>query len=672
MSAMQNMRWKARLLLPIRHQVMPAACPFHVGKPLMFELISDQGLLRLPLCGFHGGVVRFTFDHLSVASDQLDWKGTTTHGIASRDGIEFHIHTDSQGIRVLVRNTDSKPVRLKEITIEFAPDRLAAAPSAHDYMEYIHAAEFEQTCGTKRVGLPNRWMSAGVSSHMVYVLYHRTNRQAWLWSTLPPHAGDYVSFRALHEAPHLQGRFGIMIRCEIMATVLPGKDAATSTIQCRSGSDPLTLLNDVGKQWLGARSSPLKDTRLGWNSWDYFAGAVTSADVLQNAAMVRNVLAIKTPDIVIDDGWQMRWGSWIPNDNFAEGLDWLCHQIVRDGGIPGIWTAPLMVNCFSHLYQDHPDWFVRDGRGDIVNLRVSNGNCAVLDITHAQVRQLIREIFTRLKSHGFRTFKVDFTQMILKGDRFSDSTVPRGQLLRMTFQTIREAIGQESYLLACGAPYESVTGIVDAVRITGDVAIFWSHVLRDLSCIASRWWMHRALWNNDPDFLVVRSPEHSPNHSLGRQRHFKPADLGDWWWSGRQFNAREARTYAFLVLLSAGDILLSDHLPLLNDTGIEILRKVVNHRLSRAAVPLDLFDSHEGLPSVWLADEPTFQLIGLFNWEEDPRDFRLDLAQMGIPLPAQASSLWDNRPIPIDGASVQIRLEPRDCLGLYIPRAKPR
>ena len=116
--------------------------------------------------------------------------------------------------------------------------------------------------------------------------------------------------------------------------------------------------------------------------------------------------------------------------------------------------------------------------------------------------------------------------------------------------------------------------------------------------------------------------------------------------------------------------MLGDHLPALNESGRQWIRRVINNRLTKPAIPLDLFNSHEGLPSLWLADEPGHWLVGLFNWEEDPSQVNLDWAQLGIHNIKQIHSFWDDRSIEIEDGIVHVSLEPRSCLGLYISKEK--
>jgi hypothetical protein len=216
-----------------------------------------------------------------------------------------------------------------------------------------------------------------------------------------------------------------------------------------------------------------------------------------------------------------------------------------------------------------------------------------------------------------------------------------------------------------------VTGLVDGSRITGDIHNHWTHVLMNASGVATRWWMHRNLWNNDPDFLIVRTPDNCPTVPLNRERPWKPFEYGQTWVSGREMNDTEVQAYAQLVLMSAGDVMLSDHLPALTESGRSIIRTVLQHRLTRPAVPLDLFHGHGHLPSVWLAEEPGHWMLGLFNWEEDPESRMVDLAKLGISPFGQIQNIWDQRTLCATDGRISVNLPPRSGLAFRIDK-QPR
>jgi len=211
-----------------------------------------------------------------------------------------------------------------------------------------------------------------------------------------------------------------------------------------------------------------------------------------------------------------------------------------------------------------------------------------------------------------------------------------------------------------------VLGVVDAVRTTGDIHNFWAHVLANAASMAARWWTHRKLWNVDPDFLIVRTPETTDDKQLNRTLSVKPFSYRDYWVAGRELNINEARAYALLVYLSAGDVILGDDLAKLNAQGVDILRKVLDRRLEDAAVPLDMFDHHGGLPALWMAEEEDWHFLGVFNWEEEYLEFHVDLKELGIGDCRDIELLWSGKKLQPESGLMTVRLAPRSCEGLRI------
>ncbi|MCX6993670.1 MAG: alpha-galactosidase [Kiritimatiellaeota bacterium] len=635
----------------------------------MFVFQAETGMLSCQDTFLTRGRILFSMGNAIMDSTRLKWRKTEADVFcAETAGCLFRVRTMEGRLVLEAENLGSEPVQVKEITIRFSPSELEFPLSAADYLEYIHGFNFGLKSGVKKVGLANRRMEYNPESSMVYVLRNIASGAALLFSTLPPHQGDYVYFKALHDQPHGEGLFGVEIRSDQRRLLRPGDRAVVSTLQCLAGENPMDLLDRLGQEWAHMLKRTCKPRKIGWNSWDYFAGAVTAEDIHANHRLARKRWDDKKLQVVIDEGWEPRWGVWQANWKFPEGLEGFCKRVRAEGGAPGIWTAPLLVNEYTDIYRKHPDWFGRDEHGLIVSTLYSYGPMAYLDVTRPEAAEWLYENFLRLKRAGFEYFKVDFTAEILKCTSFHDKTVPRGQIIRQAFETIRRAIGEDAYLLACGAPFESVTGVADASRVCGDIHNFWSHVLQNMPEIAARCWMDGRLWNNAPDFLIVRTPELSTHRQLNREFRPKPFAVG--WLCGREFNREEAKTYALLVYLAGGDLFLGDDLTTLNEEGLRILDRIVKARpLSRAAVPVDLFAGHDRYPGIWVAEETDRWFVGVFNWEEDAAAREVDLSALGIQSFWSIHSFWDERQLAAENGKLSLHLAPRSGVGLEIRKA---
>lgn len=634
----------------------------------VFVFEARKGILNFAGTPFVGGRITYEFEHAKAVSDKLRWKNNGRSCAAEMNRIVVALLVGGNTIRFAVDNKSAASVFLKAISVSFSPADMPRAPESRDYLEYVHPADLAAVPGVKRVGLKDPFLPHNPESGFVYALKEIERSRAFIFSVLPPHRGDYVSFRAMHGSPHMEGRFGLQVSINVQAELKPGASFKSSTIQFREGTDPLSLLEELGEAWKRCLKYKSAARRFGWNSWDYYAGAVTSRDIYENQDAAAR-LSRKLKYFVIDEGYEPQWGVWEANNKFPEGLEKFCRRIRAKGGTPGIWTAPFLVNTYNPLYRNHPDWFARKPDGGVFIQSLSYGPVACLDVTRSDVRRHVFEIFRRLKRYGFEYFKVDFSQILLGCGRFADQTVPRGRIIRLGFETIRRAIGPRSYLLACGAPFESVTGIADAARTSGDIHNYWSHILPNARANFCRWWMNGSLWNNDPDFLIVRCRETTPDPRLNRNWGARPF-VPNGWTSGREMTYTEAETYALSIYLSAGDTMLGDNLATLNAKGRGLLRKVLEApSLSRPARPLDLFAGHDRMPSCLLAEEKDFWALGVFQWEENASSVSVRLGDIGVSGFQSVEQLFGEGRYELKDGTLALKMPPRSCRGFIIMKS---
>ena len=168
--------------------------------------------------------------------------------------------------------------------------------------------------------------------------------------------------------------------------------------------------------------------------------------------------------LVVDDGWEEAYGDWVPNSKFRGGFRSMADVLERRGQTLGVWTAPFLVSAASELAKRAPDeWFVLEsatGERVVDPRQVAFGPMHVLDASHPDVREHLRDTFRRLRAEGFGFFKIDF----LYAGAFSG--IPA---LRAGVEAIRDGVG-DAYLLASGAPLLPVSDLVDGSRIGPDTA----------------------------------------------------------------------------------------------------------------------------------------------------------------------------------------------------------
>ena len=167
---------------------------------------------------------------------------------------------------------------------------------------------------------------------------------------------------------------------------------------------------------------------------------------------------------------------------------------------------------------------------------------------------------------GFPYLKLDFTFSPSVDGGYADPTAHPGRAGAGRVRRHPPGGGDDAFLLGCGVPLANVVGLVDANRIGPDVAPVWSLDPGDemvagylgiqpatahaFTNTLTRSFMHRRLWLNDPDCLMLRTE-----------------DTG--------LTPAAARTWAHAVGVSGGMALVSDDLALLGADARALLDEVV-------------------------------------------------------------------------------------------------
>jgi alpha-galactosidase len=115
---------------------------------------------------------------------------------------------------------------------------------------------------------------------------------------------------------------------------------------------------------------------------------------------------------------------------------------------------------------------------------------------------------------GIEFYKIDFVYAGALTGRRADPAVDGVPAYRRGLGMIRDAIGVDAYLLACGAPILPSVGLVDAMRVSPDTAPHYEPDGGDMSQPSQRAaaltgrgraWQHGRFWVNDPDCLLARA-----------------------------------------------------------------------------------------------------------------------------------------------------------------------
>jgi hypothetical protein len=398
-----------------------------------------------------------------------------------------------------------------------------------------------------------------------------------------------------------------------------------------ANADPFKLLDDYG-DYMAKFARPSCAPQTGWNSWDYYGAAVSMNSVRDEMAAINtSFLKDKLKYIVLDFGWEQAWGEWNPNSRFPSEYLSIAQEIESAGFVPGIWVAPLQAHIFSLLGRHQQDMLLKSPAGSPITV----DQHALLDFTLSEVQDILGKWFTGMREAGFRLFKLDYIykSYLDAVELYYDNTRGKAGFVRKGLEIIRDAVGDDSHIINCGAPVESALGIADSSRMTTDIHTFWGHIKNNARQLSAKLWQNDKLWRIDPDFAVIRSSETTddpfPNYIYKKRPLL---DGQSYWMAGPEATYSELLVWLTQVYLSAGNLFLSDSLKQLNKKGFDTLIKLFPP-LEESARPLDMFVNP--IPRFWYAKSGN--LLGVFNWEDQETPI---IIPAGIHLPSQGIDVW--------------------------------
>jgi alpha-galactosidase len=355
------------------------------------------------------------------------------------------------------------------------------------------------------------------------------------------------------------------------ATLRSGERRVLHPLVIEQHDDPSVLLerwaDRTGRAERARVDSPFLS---GWCSWYHYFEHVTERDIFANLA-----LADDWPFDVfqVDDGFQRAIGDWLhTNDRFPSGVEGVANAIRASGRTAGLWIAPFLAAPDSDVATAHPEWLVRapEGESPAIGMYhdVWGGVMWQLDTTNPEVVDHLAVTAAALVDAGYRYLKLDFTFSASMPGRFADPTRTPAERVRAGYDAIRRGAGDDVFILGCGAPLGAVVGSVDGMRIGADVAPWWdapadaerqpayeettAATKHAYVNTCTRSFMHRRLWSNDPDCIMLRNRE-------------------------TRLSRESAARWAETVGASGGLVVVSDDLSLIDADGRRLLDEVLVH-----------------------------------------------------------------------------------------------
>ena len=293
------------------------------------------------------------------------------------------------------------------------------------------------------------------------------------------------------------GRLQVVVDTEGLE-IRPGQNWQLEEFTFMKAPDREASLEALGRR-IAANHPPLRfrTPPTGWCSWYCFGPRVTAQQVLDSLDFIaRQAPGLKY--IQIDDGYQPAMGDWLETGAaFGGNVQGVLKQIRERGFEPAIWVAPFIAEEKSHLFQQHPDWFVKDAEGKPLRSdRVTFGGWRrgpwyAVDGTHAEARKHLEMVFRTMRHEwGCTYFKLDANFWgAMHGGRFYDANATRIEAYRRGMQAIIRGAG-DGFILGCNHPIWPSFGLIHGSRSSNDIKRTWERVATTARQNLSRNWQN--------------------------------------------------------------------------------------------------------------------------------------------------------------------------------------
>ena len=176
----------------------------------------------------------------------------------------------------------------------------------------------------------------------------------------------------------------------------------------------------------------------------------------------------------IDDGYESKVGDWLTVDpvKFPNGLEPIVKEIKNKDLLAGLWLAPFAAQTDSELVKNHPDWIVKDAKGEMIFCGSNWGGFYALDVENKEVQKYVKSCFAKYNEMGFDLYKLDFLYAAAVKP-ITNKT--RAQLMAQVVKLINEAT-EGKLILGCGVPLGSAFGKFAYCRIGPDVSLEFDDV----------------------------------------------------------------------------------------------------------------------------------------------------------------------------------------------------
>ena len=442
--------------------------------------------------------------------------------------------------------------------------------------------------------------------------------------------------------------------------------------------------------------SYFKTAPMVWSSWTSYYEAVREEDVVRNADwLAANLKPYGFEYVQLDDGYDRgKKGehSWIENwdkQQFPHGPEWLASYIKNKGLRPGIWLVP---NSYANATEAHPDWYLRDKRGNFLLDYVT----PALDSTNPAVMDHLRRLFRTLGGWGFEYYKFDGEHALpryappVDRTKLYDTKVDSLVNYRERLKVIRDTIGPKAFIEGCpaGTPLNGI-GFFNSYFIGHDLYNNWQGMYALFSSITENAFLNHIVvyvmpgegLELGPPATVEETARKRPPVVVETERSREDP------MTGFGTTLAEARTLVSYVSLTGVAYPLASVMSELPEERVQLLKATMP---TMPILPVDLFsrgtdagwDTFKRLqPDYYVHNYPeildvkvnaapgVYDVVALTNWRSATDARSIDLKQklgLAANLSYAVFDFWSQKELGVARNTLAISIQPHDTRVLFI------
>ncbi len=344
----------------------------------------------------------------------------------------------------------------------------------------------------------------------------------------------------------------------------------------------------------------------GFGMW----GEHTGEEYLDAFRICKNVYSQDLNLLQVDAGY-CYWGDWLDvwPHLYPDGFWAFVQHIRQENAYTGLWAAPFLAEVDSRLFREHPEYLLKKGDGTPYLIYSTGKILGVLDFSQDEVCDWWEHIITVMRRQwDIPYFKFDFLRYELMPLQGKHSMTPNERYQRFLDITNR-VFGDDTFLLACTAPFSPTFGRCDAFRLGADITETWPRLLGSARTCAGHAVFHNHPAIGDCDYVQLRGPDTPPSR-LGHKHGTLSLD--------------EAKMWAQFETMFNHIVLAADDPAALEEERKELVRKVLAGEPCDEIFTMDPFAGDGSLPpSLFLTSKAGRTELHFYNWSEETQQFRI-------------------------------------------------